>query len=67
MNYLLIELVEILHPGGSVRAGACRTAAEAAAMVGNVPGDRLGHLKQLGHQAAIDNDRSSEDEVFRLA
>jgi len=36
-------------------------------MVGNVPGDRLGHLKQLGHQAAIDNDRSSEDEVFRLA
>ncbi|MDH3292761.1 MAG: hypothetical protein OER95_00395 [Acidimicrobiia bacterium] len=42
-------------------------AAEAAAMVGDVPCDRLGRLKQVGRQAAISNDRAVEDDVLRLA
>lgn len=69
LPFRLLETAEAVASRGDRQQAVlvAVAAAEAAAMVGDVAGDRLSELKELSLQAAIDNDPAVEDSLLRLA
>jgi len=69
LPFRLLETAEAVASRGDRQQAVlvAVAAVEAAATVGDVPGDRLEELKKRSLRAAVDNDPELEDEVLRLA
>ncbi|MDH3678483.1 MAG: hypothetical protein OEV40_00910 [Acidimicrobiia bacterium] len=69
LPFRLLETAEAVAARGDRQQAVlvALAAAEAAAIVGKVPSERLGELQRRGREAAIGNEPSVEDDVLRLA